>query len=210
MLIIINESELKKFPKETGVTNNLETVLASGKAPTVTQPIYWYEKITGVRDATGGEYLVEIKGDKDAFMNEDIYSYTVYTEPLIPKNHIIICLQQHYPGVRELSKIYKLKAREDVRNIKDIEDDITDLKYLIQSITYYIADLHNNILTEEQKSNSMFNIEMTELFNYIFNPVNNLTIDYKKNWKSFSDIFNDEVFLTKIVKEIYYDKFKLN
>lgn len=61
-------------------------------------------------------------------------------------------------GIKDSDQIKKTKEflRTEIRNMKDIEDDLTDTKIVLQNILFFISDLWENVLTEDQKNLSKY------------------------------------------------------
>jgi len=95
----------------------------------------------------------------------------------------------------------KYLARQKIRNIKDIEDDLTDNKIVIQNMFYFMIDLYKNVLTDTQRTNSAYKDLMDALVAE-YNSGLTLRANLDDPSKLFS-ILEDEKTFAEIVKDDY-------
>lgn len=104
------------------------------------------------------------------------------------------------------TKFKKTIVRNEIRNIKDIEDDLTDQKLLIQSLAIFCTELYTNVLTEEQKEQLINKIPnfKTKIDTLTLLSSNSrvLTMDEMK----FSNIVSDELDFNEKVLSTYNNR----
>lgn len=98
----------------------------------------------------------------------------------------------------------KKSLRMQIRQDKDIEDDLTDQKIVIQNLLFFICDLWSNILTPEQKAKSKYNQVMTPLATMVLSDEVQLRANLSDP-SVFQKILSDEQKYAEIAK-VYLDK----
>lgn len=98
----------------------------------------------------------------------------------------------------------KNSLRRQIREDKDIEDDLTDQKIVIQNLLFFICDLWSNILTPEQKAKSKYNQVMTPLATMVLSDEVQLRANLSDP-SVFQKILSDEQKYAEIAK-VYLDK----
>lgn len=110
---------------------------------------------------------------------------------------------EFYKGSQAL-KNAKMSVRNLIRYNKDIEDDITDQKIVLQNLLFFICDLWKNVLTNEQKEKSKYKEVITPLADTILSN----EVQVRANLSSpetLTKILQDEKEFAEIAKE-YLDK----
>jgi len=98
----------------------------------------------------------------------------------------------------------KLVTRAKVREMKDIEDDLVDLKKMVQSMITFAVDDWNN-KPESEKSNSKFKSIFPDLTSAISSNKESLsTID--KDLEKIEEIVDLEVAIAAVVDNYYLSK----
>jgi len=105
------------------------------------------------------------------------------------------------------AKRLKDKTREDIRNIKDLEDDFIDNKIITQNILYLLSDIWINVFTEEQKENSKYKSLMDTLALLLSDEELILRADLDGPEKLMS-ILNDEKDFAKIAADNYISRIR--
>ena len=102
------------------------------------------------------------------------------------------------------AKTQKMIVRNHIRDIKDVEDDLSDQKLVIQSIQVFLSELYFKILTTEQKEsiNEKINFEKI-LLNY--NPSENILRSVTEQDKLLKIIADEQEF-SEIAKKEYLSK----
>lgn len=98
----------------------------------------------------------------------------------------------------------KMSTRNLIRYHKDIEDDITDQKIVLQNLLFFICDLWKNVLTPEQKAKSKYK----EVFTPLADTVMSDEVKLRANLSGpaiLTKILQDERDFAAIAKE-YLDK----
>lgn len=99
---------------------------------------------------------------------------------------------------------YKQEARSDIRSIKDYEDDLCDLKQVVQFMARGFAGLWSS-LPDEIKVNNPYK-DNFDLFTQAV-AATNMRVDLELDQVSkISDILQDEATFADIVKTKYLDK----
>lgn len=98
----------------------------------------------------------------------------------------------------------KKSLRMQIRQDKDLEDDLTDQKIVIQNLLFFICDLWSNILTPEQKAKSKYNQVMTPLATMVLSDEVQLRANLSDP-SVFQKILSDEQKYAEIAK-VYLDK----
>lgn len=98
----------------------------------------------------------------------------------------------------------KMNARNLIRYNKDIEDDITDQKIVLQNMLFLMCDLWKNVLTDEQKAKSKYK----DIFSPLADTVLSDEVQLRANLSGptiLTKILQDEKDFAAIAKE-YLDK----
>ena len=98
----------------------------------------------------------------------------------------------------------KNSLRLQIRSDKDLEDDLTDQKIVIQNLLFFICDLWENILTPEQKAKSKYNAVMTPLATLVLSDEVQLRANLAEP-TVFQKIMQDEQKYAELAK-VYLDK----
>jgi len=98
----------------------------------------------------------------------------------------------------------KLVTRAKVREMKDIEDDLVDLKRLAHSMITFASD-DWNVKTDTEKNNSKFKELMNNLTPSIAENISALST-IEKDLQKIEDIVDLEVKIAKVVDEYYLTK----
>lgn len=98
----------------------------------------------------------------------------------------------------------KNSVRAHIRMEKDIEDDLTDQKIVIQNLLFFICDLWSNVLTDEQKSKSKYKDVMSPLSAQVLSDEVHLRANLS-GASIFQKILSDEQKFAEIAKE-YLDR----
>lgn len=98
----------------------------------------------------------------------------------------------------------KNSLRMQIRSDKDLEDDLTDQKIVIQNLLFFICDLWSNILTPEQKAKSKYSQVMTPLATMVLSDEVQLRANLSDP-SVFQKILSDEQKYAEIAK-VYLDK----
>lgn len=104
------------------------------------------------------------------------------------------------------AKFKKNIVRNTIRNIKDIEDDLTDQKILIQSLAVFCTELYTNVLTEEQRGQLISNVpNFDSKINILSKLCSNSRVLVMTDEK-FNNIVEDELVFNNTVTDIYTNK----
>lgn len=98
----------------------------------------------------------------------------------------------------------KMSTRNLIRYNKDIEDDITDQKIILQNLLFFICDFWKNVLTEEQKALSKYKEVITPLAEAVLSG----EAQFRANLSGpeiLNKIMEDEMRFAEIAKD-YLDK----
>lgn len=98
----------------------------------------------------------------------------------------------------------KLVTRAKVREMKDIEDDLVDLKRLVHSLITFACD-DWNVKSDKEKANSRFKDLMEQLTPAIAENIGALST-IEKDLQKIEEIVDLEVSIAKIVDEYYLTK----
>lgn len=98
----------------------------------------------------------------------------------------------------------KNSLRLQIRSDKDLEDDLTDQKIVIQNLLFFICDLWVNILTPEQKAKSKYNSVMSPLATLVLSDEVQLRANLAEP-TVFQKIMQDEQKYAEMAK-VYLDK----
>mgnify|MGYP001088835678 CR=1 FL=1 len=98
----------------------------------------------------------------------------------------------------------KLLTRSKVRELKDVEDDLVDLKRVIQSLVTFAVD-DWKVKTDEEKSKSRFATIMDSLTETVATNTSSLT-SIENDLKKIEEIVDMEVEIAKVVDAYYLTK----
>lgn len=98
----------------------------------------------------------------------------------------------------------KLVTRAKVREIKDLEDDLTDLKRVVHSLITFVVD-DWRVKPEADKDNSRFKTILDTLDTTVAENISSLTT-IEKDLKKLESIVDGEVAIAKVVDEYYLTK----
>ncbi len=98
----------------------------------------------------------------------------------------------------------KLLTRAKVRELKDVEDDLVDLKRVIQSLVTFVVD-DWKVKTDEEKSKSRFATIMDSLTETVATNTSSLT-SIENDLKKIEEIVDMEVEIAKVVDAYYLTK----
>ena len=98
----------------------------------------------------------------------------------------------------------KLLTRSKVRELKDVEDDLVDLKRVIQSLVTFVVD-DWKVKTDEEKSKSRFATIMDSLTETVATNTSSLT-SIENDLKKIEEIVDMEVEIAKVVDAYYLTK----
>ena len=100
----------------------------------------------------------------------------------------------------------KYDARTEIRNRKDIEDDLVDTKILLQFISYAIIDIYE-ALDDTTKSRLKFQTTLQAFTDILRDPANNFRVDVEPDTMGkIMKIVTDELEFAQIAKSKYLDK----
>lgn len=100
----------------------------------------------------------------------------------------------------------KMVARAKIREVKDIEDDLTDTKIILQWLAYAVIDIYS-VLTDEQKTSMAYGDNIAIFAQMLKNPDAKLRVDVEPNQlEKIQKIFSDELNFAGIAKTEYLDK----
>ena len=143
-------------------------------------------------------------------INDEIYVYAETLEDQ-PKELEFIEVTLTQELLDELKKqnyinSQKLNARSKIRSIKDLEDDLTDQKQLIQFMARGFASLWET-LPEDIKEANIYKENFDTISSRILTM--DVRIDLEKNqFEKISNILTDEEEFAKIVQDEYLGKLK--
>lgn len=101
---------------------------------------------------------------------------------------------------------FKKNARQKIRQSKDIEDDLTDTKIIMQWLAYAVIDIYS-VLSEEQKADMAYGNNMAMFASMLQNPEAKLRVDVEPDQLlKIQKIFMDELNFANIAKTEYLDK----
>lgn len=100
----------------------------------------------------------------------------------------------------------KNSLRLQIRTDKDLEDDLTDQKIVIQNLLFFICDLWKNVLTDNQKGKSKYNAVMTPLAEMVLSDEVQLRANLAGP-EIFSKILQDEQKYAELAKPYLEKKF---
>ena len=98
----------------------------------------------------------------------------------------------------------KLLTRSKVRELKDVEDDLVDLKRVIQSLITFVVD-DWKVKTDEEKSKSRFATIMDSLTETVATNTSSLA-SIENDLKKIEEIVDMEVEIAKVVDAYYLTK----
>lgn len=98
----------------------------------------------------------------------------------------------------------KRETRVKIRNLKDFEDDLTDLKKIVQFMTRGLCAIWDN-LPEEQKQANAYRNNFDQFSAAAKQAEFRIDLELDQVTKV-AQILSDEADITKIVKENYIDK----
>lgn len=98
----------------------------------------------------------------------------------------------------------KMNTRNLIRYNKDIEDDITDQKIVLQNLLFFICDLWKNILSDDQKAKSKYKDVITPLADTVLSDEVQLRANLS-GAEILTKILQDEIGFAVIAKD-YLDK----
>ena len=98
----------------------------------------------------------------------------------------------------------KLLTRSKVRELKDVEDDLVDLKRVIQSLVTFVVD-DWKVKTDEEKSKSRFATIMDSLTETVATNMSSLA-SIENDLKKIEEIVDMEVEIAKVVDAYYLTK----
>ena len=100
----------------------------------------------------------------------------------------------------------KQTARTMIRQRKDIEDDLTDNKQVIQWLLYAVLDLYN-ALPQSQKDTLKYKNVMSNFYGLMMNDTTKLRVDVEPDPSAkLAKVLQDEIDFAEIVKTEYFDK----
>jgi len=98
----------------------------------------------------------------------------------------------------------KIITRAKVREIKDVEDDLVDLKRIVHSLITFVVD-DWRVKPEEEKNKSKYKTVLDELDTTVADNIDILSTIYK-DLKKLESIVDTEVEIAKVVDNYYLTK----
>jgi hypothetical protein len=98
----------------------------------------------------------------------------------------------------------KIITRAKVREIKDVEDDLVDLKRIVQSLITFVVD-DWRVKSDEDKSKSRFKTVLDDLDVAVADNIDALST-IENDLKKIEDVVNLEVEIAKVVDNYYLTK----
>ena len=204
-VINVDENEISKF-QEFNIQYVDEDIVDGLKAP---QKEGAYNEDAYKVEGYGDKLRVEINpGQK--FTHTETGKEVEVTSPddMDDKSQKNFSAEDVKPYKIAKGKLNKLESKNIIRDkfqskFKDIEDDITDMKILVQMFKYYFA---KEWTLREKTSNEKYNKNMKALADKLLNDETKLRIDLENGFNKVLKILKEENEINKFIKEEYKGK----
>ena len=150
-----------------------------------------------------GDSLIKVSADNLTYIEDFIYAQNPNCDITEISEIDFKSLVKDTPQMLMKKKI----VRNNIRNLKDIEDDLVDQKILVQSLLVGLSEIYK-VLTIEQKAiiNNKFNLE--NLSTTIDSNFDNMRINIEKE-KRVDSILKDEGIYNDILKIGYLNEIRV-
>ena len=174
-------------------------------------PCYKYEKIittgpagTILAHQSTEENKIEMLGYINGFVYIKADALVEQHEDLVFTEIVLSDIEKTELKNQKYIQNKKLNARNEIRKVKDFEDDLTDQKILIQFLARGLVGVYS-VLTDEQKANLPYK-ENFEIFAAAV-TANNVRLDKEEDQvQRVMKIIQDEVTFADIAEEEYLSK----